>query len=73
MVNLQEILKLSVIERVKMVEAIWDSIQAEANQRDIELNENTKNILNERLEKYNQNPEKTSTWEATRKRIEKEL
>ena len=46
--DLKEILKLSIPERILLVEAIWDSIAAEPSS--LELSEDHKKILNERLE-----------------------
>lgn len=68
---MQDILKLSVSERILMVEAIWDSI-AESDS-DIVLTESTKKLLDERLESHNTNKQEGSTWEDVKARIKSKL
>ena len=58
---------LSIPERIQLVEDIWDTIATEAEA--IELTEDEKRIIDERLEKYHQNPELGSPWEDVYKRI----
>lgn len=66
--QLNEILKLSVPERILIVEAIWDSITSE--KESYKLTEEHKKILNERLEEYKKT--KTgSTWQEVKKRIKR--
>ena len=60
-------LDLSIPERIQLVEDIWDTIAAEANS--IELAEEEKKIIDERLEAYHKNPELGSPWEDVYKRI----
>jgi putative addiction module component (TIGR02574 family) len=68
---LQEILKLSVPERILMAEAIWDSIP---NKDDTaELSEETIQLLDERLEAHRKNPNEGSSWEEVKARIQKQL
>ncbi len=58
---------LSIPERIQLVEDIWDTI---ANEPDaIELSEEEKRIIDERLEAYHRNPEAGSPWEDVYKRI----
>lgn len=60
-------LRLSIPERIQLVEDIWDSI---ANEKDaVELSEEEKRIIDERLEAYHRNPEVGSPWEEVYKRI----
>lgn len=60
-------LRLSIPERIQLVEDIWDSI---ANEKDaVELSEEEKRIIDERLETYHRNPEVGSPWEEVYKRI----
>ena len=68
---LQNILKLSIPERILMVEAIWDSIASNEDKQ--ELSDETKYLLDERLEAHEENPEEGSTWEEVKDRIKKQL
>ncbi|ASB50176.1 addiction module protein [Alkalitalea saponilacus] len=68
---MQDILKLSVSERILMVEAIWDSI-AESDEQ-VELSEETKQLLEERLEGHKNNPEEGSSWDEVKARIKSQF
>ncbi|HJW86988.1 MAG TPA: addiction module protein [Candidatus Brocadiaceae bacterium] len=60
-------LRLSIPERIQLVEDIWDTI---ANETDaVELSEEEKRIIDERLEAYHKNPALGSPWEDVYKRI----
>lgn len=60
-------IELSIPERIQLVEDIWDSIATEAEA--IELTEDEKRIIDERLEAYHRNPDLGSPWEDVYKRI----
>jgi len=60
-------LTLSIPERIQLVEDIWDTIAAEA--QFIELTEDEKRIIDERLEAYHRNPDLGSPWKDVYKRI----
>lgn len=60
-------LTLSIPERIQLVEDIWDTIAPEA--QSIELTEDEKRIIDERLEAYHRNPDLGSPWEDVYKRI----
>lgn len=60
-------LTLSIPERIQLVEDIWDTIATEAEA--IELTEDEKRIIDERLEAYHKNPDLGSPWEDVYKRI----
>lgn len=62
-----EILKLSVSERILLVEDIWDSI-AEAPEP-IALSQAQEQELNARLEAYHKNPTEGSPWATVEDRI----
>jgi putative addiction module component (TIGR02574 family) len=64
-----EILKLSIPERILLVEAIWDSIAEDHQSFDIP--EYHKEILKEELIAYNKNPHDVLTWEEVKKSIKK--
>jgi putative addiction module component (TIGR02574 family) len=63
----QQIMKLSVAERIILVEEIWDSIAAK--QENLELTEAQKMELDRRLEAYQTAPEDGSSWEEVKGRI----
>jgi len=58
---------LSIPERIQLVEDIWDTI-AEKTEL-VELTEEEKKIVDERLEAYHRNPELGSPWDDVYKRI----
>jgi len=60
-------LNLSIPERIQLVEDIWDTIAAGADQ--VELTEEEKKVVDERLKMYHQNPNLGSQWEDIFKRI----
>ena len=63
-VDIQEILKLSVPERIELVEAIWDSI-AESPES-LPVTAAQKQELDRRLAEYRKNPQAGRTWEEVR-------
>jgi len=60
-------LNLSIPERIQLVEDIWDTIAARADQ--VELTEEEKKLVDERLKMYHQNPNLGSPWEDIFNRI----
>ena len=60
-------ISLSIPERIQLVEDIWDTIATEAEA--VELTEEEKRIIDERLEAYHRNPDAGSPWEDVYKRI----
>lgn len=60
-------LNLSIPERIQLVEDIWDTIAAGADQ--VELTEEEKKLVDERLKMYHQNPNLGSPWEDIFNRI----
>ena len=65
--NLSQILKLSVHERILLVEAIWDSIVGEKN--NYQLSDEQIHFLEEEIVAYGKNPEEGSSWEEIKNRI----
>ena len=63
-VDIQEILKLSVAERIELVEAIWDSI-ADAPES-LPVTAAQKRELDRRLAEYQKNPQAGRAWEEVR-------
>lgn len=66
-IKVTDTLKLSIPERIQLVEDIWDTIAFETES--IELTENEKKIIDERLEAYHKNPDEGSPWDEVYKRI----
>ncbi len=66
-INLSEVLKLTVPERVRLVAAIWDSI-AEVPET-LPLTDAQCSVLDERLARYQADPAAGSPWAEVRERI----
>jgi putative addiction module component (TIGR02574 family) len=65
--SLADVLELSVSERIKLVEDIWDSI-AEVPQS-VSLTTAQREELDRRLEDYKAHPDDGSPWETVKSRI----
>ncbi len=68
---MHDILKLSVAERILMVEAIWDSIAQNAEH--VELSSSTIQILDERLVAHQNHPQEGSSWDEVQLRIKNQF
>lgn len=66
-INLEEVLKLPVADRLKLVTAIWDSIADDPGS--LELTEAQRRVLDERLDDLEQDPESGSPWPEVKARI----
>ena len=66
-VNLSEVLKLPVDERLKLVESIWNSI-AEFPEA-LELSDAQRRVLNERLADYEANPSAGIPWSELKSQL----
>jgi putative addiction module component (TIGR02574 family) len=66
-ITADDALTLSIPERIQLVEDIWDTIATEPEA--IELTEEEKRMIDERLEAYHRNPDLGSPWEDVYKRI----
>ncbi len=62
-----DIAKLSVSERIQLVEDIWDSILPESGE--IPLTPAQQEEIDRRLDDYRQNLDAVSSWEEVRKRF----
>ncbi|OFX54862.1 MAG: hypothetical protein A2046_07065 [Bacteroidetes bacterium GWA2_30_7] len=62
--NLQHILKLTIPERIILVEEIWNSIASDSNK--FQLSKEQKKILDQEMEDYIKNPEDVLTWEQVK-------
>lgn len=62
------ILQLSVEERIRLVEAIWDSIAA--TPEEVDITEAQKEELDRRMEAYRQNPGRGVSWQQVQEDID---
>jgi putative addiction module component (TIGR02574 family) len=65
--SISELLKLPVAERIRIVEAIWDSIAAAPEA--LELSEAERQELDRRWEAFERDPSAGSPWAEVRARI----
>jgi putative addiction module component (TIGR02574 family) len=63
-------LKLSIPERIELVEAIWDTVAADPHA--VPLSEDHRAELDRRLADLEANPEAGSPWEEVRARLERD-
>lgn len=63
MITLDEIKKLSLEERVNLVESIWDSIAEETTPIDLKIPEEEKAEIQKRYLDFKSGNQKTYTWE----------
>lgn len=68
---LSEIKKLSVSERILIVEDIWDSIALSSDQLSVTTEQ--KSELDKRYLDYKKNPETGTSWEDVKRKIESDL
>jgi putative addiction module component (TIGR02574 family) len=66
-VHLAEILELPVAERVKLAQAIWDSVSELPEP--FPLSEAEREKIDRRLEAYRRDPEAVSPWPEVKQRI----
>ena len=65
MIKMQEILDMSVSERILMIEKIWDSIDHE----NISLTEAQQKELDRRLDRYTKGETKFVSWESIKQEL----
>jgi putative addiction module component (TIGR02574 family) len=68
-INIQEILKLPVTERIELMDAIWDSIAALPES--LPVTEAQKRELDRRLTECRTNPQAGRTWEEISDSLDK--
>jgi putative addiction module component (TIGR02574 family) len=68
-ISATDTLDLSIPERIQLVEDIWDTIAAGVDA--VELSDEEKQIIDDRLEAYHRNPNEGSSWENVIRRITK--
>lgn len=66
-INLSEVLKLPVQERIRIVEAIWDSVAEHPEQ--VELLPWQAEELDRRIAAYQANPSEGIPWDEVKRRI----
>ena len=69
-IRMEDILRLSVAERIQLVEAIWDSIAEDPSAA--RLSEEQRADLAQRLEEYRKDPSATQTWAEVREELERD-
>jgi putative addiction module component (TIGR02574 family) len=62
--------RLSLAERILLVEEIWDSVAAEADT--LEVPQSHKDELDRRLAAYHADPHAGSSWEDVKTRLQKQ-
>ena len=67
--QLEDILQLSVSERIQLAEDIWDSIAA--NPESLPLTDAERQELDRRLESYARNPDEGVSWDDLKKQVRK--
>lgn len=65
---MEEILKMSVAERILLVEAIWATIPNEEDAAP--LSDETKTLLDQRLASHEADPNRGAPWEEVKARIQ---
>lgn len=65
----EELLKLSVAERLDLVQELWDSIAAECERTPFPLSEAQREDLERRIRKLDADPERAIPWEEARERL----
>lgn len=68
-VPMEDLLKLSVAERIQLVEDLWDSIAADTDA--FPLTEAQKAELDRRLAEHEADPDSAIPWEEVRERLYK--
>jgi putative addiction module component (TIGR02574 family) len=66
MIKMQEILDLSVAERISIIEKIWESIEAVD---DIKVTEAIEEELDKRLNRYNKGETKFYSWDEIKNEL----
>jgi putative addiction module component (TIGR02574 family) len=67
--DLSELFKLSVEERLQLVEDLWDSIAADTQDTPFELTDEEKAELDRRMAEHEANPESALDWNDVRARL----
>jgi putative addiction module component (TIGR02574 family) len=71
MTEIKDILKLSINDRIHLVQTIWDSISEDTE--NMSISEQHKEILDERLIAHENNPSDVISWDELKTNISKIL
>ncbi len=63
-ISMNDIRKLSVSERIQLVEDIWDTIAS--SQEEVELTDGQRQELDRRLDEYSKDPSAGRGWDVVR-------
>ena len=69
--SIEDIKKLSVAERILLVEDIWDSISTSGEE--LPITDEQKKELDSRLEAYKKNPDEGKSWKEVKDNIRSHL
>lgn len=69
--KIKDLLKLSVEERIHLVQSIWDSVAAEAETS--EVDDEHKSVLDKRIDAHQDNPHEVVSWEEIKKNAKKSI
>jgi len=69
-IDMDSIKRLSVAERVRLVQDIWDTLQPTADE--LPLTEEQREMVDQRLEEHRRDPSSAIPWEEVRARMESE-
>ena len=69
---LDEAKRLSVSERIELVEAIWDTVAEDASLERLPLSEAHRAELDRRLDDWRRDPEAGSPWNEVRERLKRD-
>ena len=69
-IDMEAIKRLSIPERVQLVQDIWDTLQPTVEQ--LPLTEEQKAVVDRRLEEHRRDPSSAVPWEEVKARLESE-
>jgi putative addiction module component (TIGR02574 family) len=69
-IDMDSIKRLSVADRVRLVQDIWDTLQPTADESP--LTEEQRRLIDQRLEDHRRDPDSAIPWEQVKARIESE-
>ena len=65
----EELSKLSVAERLELVQELWDGIAAECEREPFPLTERQREELERRIRELDEHPERAIPWDQVRERL----
>lgn len=71
MTEIKDILKLSIDDRIHLVQTIWDSIAADTDAS--EISEEHMKVLDDRLERHKDHPGDIVSWDEVKEGVKKIL